>query len=495
MEFRQELSQKQSQNLVLSQNLRQSLEILSLSNHELSERIQRELLENPILEVEERGELSSHSKSSDIQEKAALHLKTLKKRQGEELTRQRGKKESSLPSLSQAQGLEKTEQKDQLIQNTAQSKESLGEHLLSQLRLNSLLDERELLIGETIISALDKHGLLRSSLEELFPKAKQKEMEKILEVQKMIQHLDPLSCGSRTSREALLFQAHSYKADDERTQRILRDYFTELENLDFKKIERDSALSWEEIQKSLHFIQSLEPYPGRLYTQDAPEYILPDIIVQEGGGELYLTLNEDGMPSLKISEEYEKIFKNTKSSLKEKELRYIKDKLHSAQALIQNIERRKGTLFQTAQKILEYQKNFFLKGSQHLRPLTLETIARDIQVHNSTVSRTIANKYLQCRWGYFNLKYFFSAKLESISGSRDAIAAQDIKERLRFLIDKEEASSPLSDQDLLSLFKKEDIRIARRTIAKYRKMLNIPSAEKRQKIAMAKIKLRGSSFL
>ena len=486
MEFRQEIIQRQSQQLVLSQNLRQSLEILGLSSQNLAERIQRELLENPILE-EIQGAGKGSSEQAPYPQKSKANIDTLREKGGGGSSGPR-QGTGTLSSLSQR--LESAERKNQLIQNLAQPQESLGEHLLSQLRLSSL-NEEEQIWGEKIISAIDKRGLLTSSLNELFPEEEEKQILKVLET---IQGFDPLGCASRALAEALLFQARHHRPEDKVTERILRDHFTDLEELDFDKIEEKSGLSWEEIQKSLQFIQSLEPYPGNLYAQDLPEYILPDIIVQEREGELYLHLNDDLLPSLKISEDYEKLVEKANSRPKDKELQYLKAKLHSAQSLIQSIERRKKTLFQTAQKLVEHQKDFFLKGAQHLKPLILETIARKIEVHSSTVSRTISNKYLQCQWGYFELKYFFSAKLRSTSDTGDGIAAQNVKEYLKSLIDKEKSSSPLSDQKLVSILEKEGVRIARRTIAKYRKIMNIPSAERRQKIAAVKMKLGSSSL-
>ena len=471
MEFKQEISQSQSQQLVLSLALRQSIEILGLSSQELAQRIQTEILENPVLE-------ETNEESEDI----AIKSEALKQEKNKADTDASGNKweeqgleqaGSSFSSVSEA--LEKTERKHQFIQNAVHSQESLGEHLLWQLRM-SPLDKEEQVIGETIISAIDERGLLIHSLRDLFPDGEQKQTERALET---IQSFDPLACGSRTVAEALLVQARHHRAEDKISQRILENYFPELERLDFEKIEKETGIGWEEIQKSLHFIQSLEPYPGRLYAQGSPEYILPDIIVREREGELYLILNDDWLPGLKITEDYESMFEkvssHSHSHSKNKEWRYLKDKFNSAQMLIQSIHRRRQTLLQVSQKIVEHQKNFFLKGPQYLEPLILETIAQSIEIHSSTVSRTIANKYLQCQWGYFKFKYFFSAKLKSTSASQSDVATQNIKERLRLLIHREEEISPLSDQELLSIFQKEGVQIARRTIAKYRKIMKIPA--------------------
>ena len=379
-----------------------------------------------------------------------------------------------------------------MIQNSAGSQESLGEHLLWQLRL-SPLNKKEQALGEAIISAIDKHGLLVCSIEELFPQLEDyKQLERVRE---SIQSFDPLACGSRTVAEALLVQARHHRPEDEISQHILQDCFQELEKLDFEKIEKKTGIGWEEIQKSLGFIQSLEPYPGRLYAQAPPEYIFPDVIVGEREGELYLSLNDDWLPGLKITENYESMFKKVSSDSrsKNKEWRYLKDKFHSAQTLVQSIHRRRQTLLHVSQKIVEYQKDFFMKGPQNLKPLILETIAQSMEMHSSTISRAIANKYLQCQWGYFELKHFFSAKLKSMSDSHEDVATQNIKERLRLCIQKEEPAAPFSDQELLSIFKKEGVQIARRTIAKYRKIMNIPAAEQRRKIAMAKAKFKDRS--
>ena len=529
----QKINQKQGQELILSQKLRQSVEILSLSNQELVKRIEEELLGNPLLQIEESAQdehrldeaelsLTNTIKDSKIQ---AIDKVGLMLREDPDY--------NWYQSGTNYDALSKTERKDNYIQNAISVEQSLGENLLAQMRVSSL-NYQEQLIAELIISAIEEEtGLLRYSLEELSqelaeesadnkkPSVSRRRINQFAHVLSVIQGFEPIGCGAHDIKEALLIQTRHYRPDDKLSTLLIKEYLPELNKLNFKKIEKELKITSAEIQKALHFIQSLEVYPARLYTKPRQQYIVPEIIIEKKDEELEIYLSHDDyLPKLKISEIYKSMLGNNpshpdhSSKVKQEDKKYLKNKLEAAQLLLDSIQMRKKTLLRVATKILEYQKDFFLKGPGNLRPLILAKIAKGLDLHESTISRAIASKYLQCSWGYYELKYFFSPKLKKSarlfpsSTSKDAklstekatsrpainkeirenemtsIASQNIKERMRYLLEQNEASTALSDQNLADIFREEGIEIARRTVSKYRKIMGIPSVNKRRKIKM-----------
>ncbi len=439
-------SQRQSQEHVMTQALRQSLEILSLSGQEMVERIQKELLDNPVLE-----------------EKAGL-----------------------AESQEEQGGLDRTEKKHNLIQNMILVKKSLGEHLLFQLRLLPSLKEKEQKMGEVIISALDERGFLCRTLEELLPYTPQKQAEKVLSI---IQALDPIACGAINMAEALLLQAQHMKPEDKITQHVLKNHFKEFQSLQFEKIQKNLAITWEELQKSFLFIRTLAPYPGRLYSNQDSQYLIPDVVVHHVEGELRLFMGDDRITPLQIIGNYEDMWKNARSQKSEKE--YLKKKYDAAQFFIKSLQRRQETLYRVTQFIVEYQKDFFLKGPQYLQPLVLHTVAKKLEIHASTVSRATTSKYIQTKWGFFELKYFFSAKqLEAKELDNRMVSNRNVQQRLQEILKKENMTSPLSDQKITEIFQKEGTHIARRTVSKYRKIMDIPSAKQRRRVILLQEKIK-----
>jgi len=474
MALSQHLVQKQTQKLIITQDLRQSIELLPLSNIELSERIQNELVENPLLdegpEIETEGEqLPSQKKESATEDVEA---------------------EDSWKSGSQTQEYEfpsygseeRMERKHQFLQNALTTHESLADHLSWQIRVSSLSEE-EIRAGEIIVSAIDSRGFLTEKIEDLI-QGSSISIRSAKRALRQIYNCDPIGCGAQGIQETLMIQAQILKPYDEVTQDLLKNYFQDIEKLDYKKIEKSTGYTREQIEDSIQFIRTLEPYPGTLYAPRHPEYIVPDLAVIEMEGKQEVIINDEFLPNLRVNESYKNILKEKG---KEQDREYLQAKLNSAVWLIKSIKQRRQTLYRVMKAIVEAQEHFFQNGSGNLRPLTLREIAEKVELHESTVSRITTNKFVQTRWGVFELKYFFSSSLKSSSGG-ESHSATSIQDRIKQIIAAEDQENPLSDQDIVELFKKEEVQIARRTVAKYRKILRILPADRRKKLNKLKEK-------
>lgn len=477
MALSQNLIQKQTQKLIITQDLRQSIELLPLSNIELSERIQKELVENPMLE--EAGESDSYSAVNDeINQKERKNRETgATEDQGESWKESHGDQTENGFQTS-GEGRDRSEKKHQFLQNAVSSQETLQDHLLWQLKMTDLSEE-ELEAGELIISDIDSHGFLTENLESLIqdtgisPEIAQKALSRIYE-------LDPVGCGARDVQESLYIQARLLQPDYEIAHRLLEKHFEEIEKLDYRKIEKATSYTLTEIESAIQFIRSLEPFPGTMYAPAQPEYILPDLVIVDAGGSPEIVINDEWIPSLRINDDYRQILKEGRIG-NELDREYLQTRLNSAQWLIKSISQRRHTLLRVMQAILEFQAEFFKKGHGYLKPLTLKDVAEKLELHESTVSRITTNKYVQTRWGIFELKYFFSSSLKSVGGG-DGQSARNIQDRVKKIIDEEDPNHPLSDQEIVEIIRKEGVEIARRTVAKYRKILKILPADRRKKL-------------
>lgn len=493
MALSQNLVQKQTQRLVITQDLRQSIELLPLSNLELSERIQQEILENPLLEDRgEGGEGEGESPSSQADRDLPVAPEPAREpapedREADDGWRS-GREEFREYSGDRAGSAERTEQKHQFLQNAVRSTESLADHLLWQLRMSDLSPE-QVTAGEVLISAIDDRGFLTQPLPELIKGTGVTLADAELALQQLYA-LDPIGCGARDIGESLLIQARLLRPDDEITARLLKEHFEDLEKFDYKKIEKMTSYNRDQIESSLQFVRTLEPYPATLYAPRIPEYIVPDVIVVEIDGEFQILINDDWLPALGINEEYRNMLKNQGRGSDDRE--YLQTKLTSAQWLMKSIRQRRQTLSRVMKSILEFQEDFFRKGHGHLKPLTLRMVAEKVELHESTVSRITTNKYAQTRWGVFELKYFFSSSLRSTGGSGDTHSARSIQDRIRQLVDEEDDDHPLSDQEIMERIKGEGVQIARRTVAKYRKILKILPADRRKKLKKLNARSEGS---
>jgi RNA polymerase sigma-54 factor len=304
-----------------------------------------------------------------------------------------------------------------------------------------------------------------------------------------IQALDPPGVGARNLRECLLLQLRSRSEEDSVAARIVRDHLTLLESRRYDKIAKELEVSVDDVAEAANLIVTLEPKPGRNFGEGDVRYITPDVFVQKLGDEYVVILNEEGLPRLRVSSYYRSVLGSEGAG---EAKRYIQEKMRAAQWLIKSIHQRQHTLWLVTRSIVRFQREFLDRGIAYLKPLVLKDVALDIAqdnvdsegrpkpMHESTVSRATANKYVHTPQGIFELKYFFTSSLSSRDGG-DEVSAESVKDRIRDLIAKEDVHRPFSDQHIAKLLAKENIDIARRTVAKYREMMGIlPSSKRRQ---------------
>jgi RNA polymerase sigma-54 factor len=473
------LGLKQSQKLILTQSLRQSIEMLQLSTIELAEMIAAEMLENPVLEEEN----VTHLPSRNIDDKdvaSRINLKftgddTVLQRK-EEL--RRNYEDSSDSGYSSV--VDDDDRKRKYIENSVLQEETLKEHLLWQARLIASSTE-ELRLLECVITATDDNGLLAMPVDDLarLNKVTEADVEKIIATVSM---LDPIGCGHPTVQQGLLAQASYYYDEDEILKAILKDHFEDLEELRYEKIGKALSLPISMIIEKSKLIQNLDPFPGRQYSTKKVKYIIPDVEVKYIDGEIIVNVNDDWVPSVGINSYYVNLLR--KKSIEKNIKEYIQGKMQSARNLIKNISNRRDTIIRVVRMIMEHQRDFLIKGPGHLKPLTHLDIAGELGLHESTISRVTSSKFIQTDWGVFELKDFFVSRLKSQDSSEHS--SDEVMNLIKDIIAHEDPRKPLSDGEILKRLEKAGIVIARRTIAKYRGLMDIPASTKRKKLNMIK---------
>ena len=292
-----------------------------------------------------------------------------------------------------------------------------------------------------------------------------------------IHQLDPIGIGAVNIQQTLMIQAKILKPDDENLYILLKDHFKDLEKLDYKKISKAMKISEEKVEQIAKSIKKLEPYPATLYISKKTDYIVPDVVVKETDGEFTIHINDEWIPKISINKEYKNVLVKSCSAA-DKE--FITTRVNSAQWLIRSINQRRQTLYRVMNSIIDFQIDFFKNGINDLKPLTLKDIADKLSMHESTISRITTNKYVQTSWGILELKWFFSSGLKSSEGGKES--SKKIHDMIRTLVKEESEDNPLSDQDIVDIMGKRGIEIARRTVAKYRKILKILPSNRRKRI-------------
>ncbi len=487
------LYQKMSQQLVMTPQLRQAIKILQVSRQELEELVAQELQENPALEedVEEISPSAERKeRTEDGEGPAEAEWPELSNR---EITEEVGAADKlsdidwkeylqnysndwSAASMETAPPDDDDEERRPWLENLARRSTSLMDHLLWQLRLDGLPEEEQQIAVE-LLGSLDDDGYLTAEIEDIAFETRN-DFDTVERVVRRIQQLDPAGVGARNLRECLLLQIRALGKEDSVAYRIVHDHLDLLESKKFDRIARELGISVEEVVNATHFIATLEPKPGRNFGEDETRYVIPDVFVHKVGDELVVTLNDDGLPRLRVSSYYRRVLHENGA---EEAKRYIQEKLRSAAWLIKSIHQRQRTLYLVTQSIVRFQRAFFEHGISHLKPLVLKDVAMDVGMHESTVSRATANKYVHTPQGTFELKFFFTSSLQTADG--DEVSAESVKERIREIIAREDPRRPLSDQQIAKLLAQENIAIARRTVAKYREMMGVlPSSKRRQTV-------------
>lgn len=493
IELKQSL--KLGQHLVITPQLQQAIKLLQMSRMELTSMIQKELVENPILEElgegpsdediaaesaeKSQGEITEQAKEDD---KGHSHEMDpvgtadgeLKEPSDFDWENYLGNYSSALPSAPAANF-------DELpsFESTLTKSESLHEHLLWQLHLSNYGPD-EVAIGSEIIGNINDDGYLAATVDEIAAQHKISP-DRVSAVLKKIQTMDPVGVGARDLQECMRLQTRHLGKDAAVIQEIIANHLHDLERHDYVHIAKKLKHSADYIRQLAHIIHSLEPKPGRPFSEDNTHYITPDVYVYKVGDDYEVVLNEDGLPKLQVSNFYKRtLMQKVDNGADGQTKDYVQDKLRSALWLIKSIHQRQQTLYKVTKSIFKFQRDFLDNGVSALKPMILRDVAEDISMHESTVSRVTTNKYVHTPRGIFELKYFFNSSIQQVEG-RD-IAAEAVKSKIKQLIDAEDPKKPMSDQDLVATLKTMNIAIARRTVAKYREMLSIPSSSHRRRM-------------
>ncbi len=483
------LNQKLAQQLQLLPQQILYQKLLQLNNLSLEQKIREELDLNPVLEeipIEETIQTLDEEKTSAEQE-IALDQADGQIEDIESFSIEDFMNDNPEAFLPEYQGDD-----EEVAEIPSPEKQSLSEQLMSQLRLLNLSPEL-FRLGEEIIGNIDEDGYLAVNLEdilkdlELFENIKIsfEQAERLL---KQIQHFEPLGIASRNLQECLLIQLEEKEINPKIkniTKKILIDYFDDFTSKRYEALENKLKITRDELKEALNVIQHLNPKPGEgTLTNTDVQQITPDLIVEKIDNKFIVYLNDRNIPQIRINPEYEIIFKKRLKKIKsgdDKELKkFIKEKLDSAKWFIDAIQQRKITLLRVMNLIVEKQKDFFEYGEKHLKPMIYKDIAEPLNLDISTISRVVNGKYVQSPVGIHELKYFFSEGLETETG--ESISNKNVKIRIKEIIEVEDKSNPYNDDEIAKILNKEGIKIARRTVAKYREQLGIPVAKLRRQI-------------
>ncbi|MBN2532067.1 MAG: RNA polymerase factor sigma-54 [Spirochaetales bacterium] len=449
---------KQEQKLKMTPQLYQAIKLMSLTLIDLRTKIQEEIEKNPALEI--------------VEDKSLLSLDDIPKKNSEEYTIF---EETSDSGYTHYNKTENGDLKRKFIEGVLSRPESLQDHLIWQLRLQPI-PGLWFLIGEILIHNLNKNGFHIEPPENL---VKPDEIHTMYKVMKLIQTFDPVGVCTRDYKEALLVQIANHPAPRPYAYELIADHLELLEKGKFKEISARLKISEQEVQNIIGFLQEFDPLPGRNYATEPPKFVIPDVMVKSKDGEFVLILNDEEIPVLGINPFFTDIMSDEVRK-KEKDLNnFVNSSINNAKWFIQSIKRRNDTLVKTCRAIIEFQRVFFRKGPKFLIPLTLKDIAAEVDVSEATISRITNGKYIQTEWGTYELKYFFSNSISG-SGSRGTrISKQSVKVMIQEIIEDEGKEKHLSDKRITEILELKGIRLARRTIAKYRKELEIQSSYRR----------------
>jgi len=474
LELRQQL--KLTQQLIMTPQLQMAIKLLQLSRLELLNTIRQELEENPTLE-EEVQDSNVEEQLVEPSEKISAESSETKEVTVEEKIRDDIDWNNYIDEYNSSGRTHfEAERRDTPnFESFVARKESLRDHLLWQLLMTSP-EETDKMIGNCIVGSLNKDGYLDATVEDLAVMSGT-DPEKVEQVLTLFQTFDPIGVCARDLGECLLIQARHFGLDHTIVIEIIENHLNHLENKNYKAIAKTLKISIEDVVAAVKVIQSLEPRPGRQFTDEEAQYINPDVFVYKIEDEFIILVNDDGMPRLRVNNFYKSAIKDD-GNFSEDAKDYIQEKMRSATWLIRSIHQRQKTIYKVMESILKFQQDFFLKGIAHLKPMVLRDVAEDIGMHESTISRVTTNKYVHTPRGIFELKYFFNSSIQRVHG--EAIASASVQEKIRLLIENEDSKKPYSDDKISKLLKEANINIARRTVAKYREMMRVLPSNKRK---------------
>lgn len=466
-----------SQSLVITPQLQQAIKLLQMSRMELETAVRSELEENPILEEAEAaltGEDLERTReaASEVDPSEAPDQHAQDPQKQDEFEWESYIEVNQKPPQSGMAGSEEIMNYENVISST----QTLHDHLYWQVKMNGFSEEEER-AADALIGAIDDDGYIKIPLAQVAEEEKL-DLDLLEDTLTLIHEFDPPGVGARDLQECLLIQAKHMEEDTHDLVTLIKNHLKDLEKKNFEAIAKSLSKDLEDVIEMCKIIYAMDPKPGRAYLSSDTHYVSPDVYVYKVGDDYVVSLNEDGLPRLKISNFYKNMLKGGKTT-GDKTQDYIQEKLRSAVWLIKSIHQRQRTIYKVAESIVKHQRDFFEKGSEHLKPMVLRDIANDIGMHESTVSRVTTAKYVHTPQGIYELKYFFNSGISSSDG--DSLASESVKVKIKDLVSKEDPKNPLSDQKIVDLLKVEGIQIARRTVAKYRDMLKILPSSQRKK--------------
>jgi len=480
MALEQKLHLKLSQKLIMTPSLQQAIKLLQLSKLELQEVLNQELLENPLLE-ESAEETKAEAEEADAQSE--------QQKTEEEVKPAETKEKDSFDEIDYDAYFQDyieygynprmNEEHDEFpIENTLTRPPNLSDHVTWQLNMSDASPRTKEIVN-FFIGNIDEDGYLRATMEEV-QQSGGYSAEEVEAALKVIQSFDPIGVGARDLRECLLLQLRHLEVENEAVEAIIRDHWDLFMNRQFVLLAKTIGIDMKSLEAIVEVIKHLDPKPGRKYSNERAIYVEPDVYVHKIGEEYVIVLNEDGMPKLRINGSYRSMLNHMDSKSDGDTVNYIKEKIRSAVWLIKSLDQRQRTIYKVAESIVKHQREFLEKGIDFLRPLVLRDVADDIQMHESTVSRVVSNKYMHTPRGLFLMKYFFHSGIDSEYG--EDISSLTVKRKIQTFISAEDPRKPLSDSKIMKILNDEGINIARRTVAKYRDELNIPSSTDRKQI-------------
>jgi RNA polymerase sigma-54 factor len=488
------LQLKFSQQLTMTPQLQQAIKLLQLSTLDLQQEIQEALDSNPLLEVEEGSDEPQLEKNNidndDSGSEATASASSDTLEAGDAL--EKNDLPDELPidstwdeyySASSAPAPGPSNDDEQIFQG--ETTEDIQEHLLWQMRLTHFSDT-DRAIATAIIDSIDESGYLTVTLVEILEAVNDDDLEEPIEmdeiecVLKRIQMFDPIGSGSRTPQECLMVQLRQFSDDTPwlaEAKQLIEEYSDLLSSKDYRTLMRKSRLKEDQLREAMRLLQTLNPRPGSALVTKEPEYVIPDVSVTKKNGRWVVELNPDSLPKLSVNQQYAAMSRRAKNS---SDSQFIRSHMQEAKWFIKSLESRNETLMKVANCIVQQQMGFFEHGPEMMKPMVLNDVAEMVDMHESTISRVTTQKYMHTPRGIFELKYFFSSHVATESGGECSSTA--IRALIKKLVAAENPSKPLSDSKIASLLAEQGIKVARRTIAKYRESLSIPPSNQRKSL-------------
>lgn len=488
------LQLKFSQQLTMTPQLQQAIKLLQLSTLDLQQEIQEALDSNPLLEVEEGNDEPQVEKnnidSDDSATEASATASSDTLEAGDAL--EKNDLPDELPidstwdeyySASSAPAPGPSNDDEQIFQG--ETTEDIQEHLSWQMRLTHFSDT-DRAIATAIIDSIDESGYLTVTLEDILDAVNSEDMEEPIEmdeiecVLKRIQMFDPIGSGSRSPQECLMVQLRQFSEDTpwlNEAKQLIEEYSDLLSSKDYRTLMRKSRLKEDQLREAMRLLQTLNPRPGSALVTKEPEYVIPDVSVAKKNGRWVVELNPDSLPKLSVNQQYAAMSRRAKNS---SDSQFIRSHMQEAKWFIKSLESRNETLMKVANCIVQQQMGFFEHGPEMMKPMVLNDVAEMVDMHESTISRVTTQKYMHTPRGIFELKYFFSSHVATESGGECSSTA--IRALIKKLVAAEKPSKPLSDSKIASLLAEQGIKVARRTIAKYRESLSIPPSNQRKSL-------------